>query len=221
MQAMLQAEHRVNHATQGEGESGECRGAAPCIQSNMSVRPSIDTQAGSRRAPSRSKVTLTSSDMACWPLWQDLFRRQIMPLALSRIRSELAATCRHARMLRDAATQGSIRRSSRQPRCTESRQPAAAHLKRSEGGHARPTRALRVVVCDSLTRSDSGCGASAHVCRGQTDAPRGYHPQDINLLHAAGASCVTSSIQPAGYCSRVHPAAQDRAFHTDCGLTAR
>jgi hypothetical protein len=173
MQAMLQAKHRVNHATQGEGESGECRGAASCIQSNMSVRPSVDPQAGSHRAPIRSKVTLTSSDMACWPLWQDLFRRQIMPLALSRIRSELAATCRHARMLRDAATQGSIRRSSRQPRCTESRQPAAAHLKRSEGGHARPTRALRVVVCDSLTRSDSGCGASAHVCRGQTDAPRG------------------------------------------------
>ena len=174
MQAMLQTKHRVNHATQGEGESGECRGAASCIQSNMSVRPSVDPQAGSHRAPIRSKVTLTSSDMACWPLWQDLFRRQIMPLALSRIRSELlAATCRHARMFRDAATQGSIRRSSRQPRCTESRQPAAAHLKRSEGGHARPTRALRVVVCDSLTRSDSGCGASAHVCRGQTDAPRG------------------------------------------------
>eukprot|EP01046_Picozoa_sp_COSAG06_P026541 COSAG06_NODE_2288_length_7155_cov_7.276219_3_plen_197_part_00 len=65
---MMQAEHRVNHATQGEGESGECRGAASCIQSNMSVRPSADPQAGSHRAPSRSKATLTSSDMACWPL---------------------------------------------------------------------------------------------------------------------------------------------------------
>jgi hypothetical protein len=174
MQAMLQAEHRVNHATQGEGESGECRGAASCIQSNMSVRPSVDPQAGSHRAPIRSKVTLTSSDMACWPLWQDLFRRQIMPLALSRIRSELAATCRHARMLRDAATQGSTDAAA-DSRAARSRDSQLPHTSNDQRAAMLGLRGRFASLC--ATRSPARIQAAVPARTFAADKPP--HPEGI------------------------------------------
>lgn len=220
MQAMLQAEHRVNHATQGEGESGECRGAASCIQSNMSVRPSVDPQAGSHRAPIRSKVTLTSSDMACWPLWQDLFRRQIMPLALSRIRSELAATCRHARMLRDAPRPKDPSDAAADSRAARSRDSQLPHTSNDQRAAMLGLRGRFASLC--ATRSPARIQAAVPARTFAADKPT--HPEGIThrISTYFMPQVLLASRRPSSPPATVAGCIQRRrAFHTDCGLTAR